>query len=267
MTSLYTGYRNVYQPQFNFQQESKEREERVRERELRDSKTSRVVPKEKAEDINAFLEALQKNRKNLQQNTALRQQMQDEIAKRKLMLSNAIQMNKLASYESNNQQVQQEIKGLVQQLAKLLAAQSELEETQNKALDSSSSLAISAAVKKAMLKQQAMLTPFITKRVQETAPLTAEVATQEATESVTNPLLRSAPTETAESTTQAKSTGAATYADDITNIGQDSMTPEEQFWHELSLYFANITSEFKYYASEVSLKVDNEALQIFGGNG
>lgn len=244
MTSLYTGYRNVYQPQFNIQQENKEREEKVRERELRDNKPSFVASEEKAKDMDAFLAKLQKNRKNLLQNADQRQQMQDEIAKRKLALSNAIQMSKLASYESTNQRVQQEIKGLVQQLAQLLAAQAELEQAENKATESSISLAISAAVKKARLRQQTMLTPVIEKLVQEStphtrsAPVNAEVMQQDTAE---NPQRRSAPTESAESTTQTKSTRAATYADDITTIGQDKMTPEEQIWHDLSVLLATIS--------------------------
>lgn len=248
MTSLYTGYRNVYQPHFNIPQDNKEREEKVNEREVRDNKPSRVSSEEMAEDIDSFLEKWQKNRKTLLQNADQRQQMQDEFAKRKLALSNAIQLSKLASYEATNQQVQQEIKGLVQQLAKLLAAQAELDEAETKAVDVGQSKSVSAAVKKVMHKQQTMLSPFITTLAQETvphtrsAPLAAEVVEQDATESETNPLLRSAPTETSESTTQAKSTGATTYADDITTIGQDKMTPEEQLWHDLSLLLVTLSS-------------------------
>lgn len=248
MTSLYTGYRNVYQPHFTLQQDNKEREEKVKEREPSDNKPSRVSSDEMAEDIDSFLAKWQKNRKTLLRNADQRQHMEDEFAKRKLALSNAIQVSKLASYEANNQQVQQEIKGLVQQMAKLLAAQAKLEEAETKVVDTGCSQSISAAVKKVMQRQQTMLTPFITKLTQETVPharsatLTAEVAEQDATENETNPLLRSAPSENTESTAQAKSTRATTYADDITTIGQDKMTPEEQLWHDLSVLLATLSS-------------------------
>lgn len=151
MTALTASYRNIYQYQFNSQQNNKAREEQRSERERRQQFTPHSNKKPLLDEIELLLNELTGMRKAQQQKSARNQQLGDEYHKKRLLLNVkwfALTSSDFMASPANREMVHK----LEQQQAQLLADE-QCGITNQQSPDTDRMPALTATMKKAGFKQ------------------------------------------------------------------------------------------------------------------
>jgi hypothetical protein len=188
------------------------------------------------EEITSFIEKLQQQRKKINEQPSLCEIMLDQCTELKFKLNSLLLNDQLDYYQSANALVLQQQKDVKMLSVSLLKAENILMHAEGEIIQPGNMRLLTAAVKNFPLQQKDIATVQLTQEKEQPNNELYDSNTTDQTEN--NVMSRATPT---------KQNDVETYntessADDITTIGQDKMTPEEQFWHELSVMMAEIAA-------------------------
>ncbi|MEG3130479.1 hypothetical protein SC171_21560 [Pantoea cypripedii] len=189
-----------------------------------------------SDEIRNFLNQLQRQRKNLEKQPALCEQMYEQCSDLKLRLNRVLLDNQLAYFQSSGDLVRHENQEVTHLIEQMLDAENLLEQAESHFPETERLNPFSDNTGNILLKQDVFDKKSSSPAADTTRILFSEDDAIEPPQN--NPLLRAAPTENKDVAVYA----AEPAKDDITTIGQDKMTPEEQFWHELSMLLAGVAA-------------------------
>ncbi|WP_273908439.1 hypothetical protein [Enterobacter bugandensis] len=183
------------------------------------------------DEVDALINRLHEQNRGEQCYGSMRDTLQEEGTRLKFKLNAALHNAQLTVLQTGEARARQEAETVQTLLSRLIAAENQWDKAENQALDISGTGALSAAAKRALLRQSTTVPQLM--QCMQSEQRMMPMAQLPDTASQANPVqTRSAPVEPRVQTT-------STGADDITTIGQDKMTPEEKFWHELSMAILN----------------------------
>ena len=180
------------------------------------------------DEVDALINRLHEQNRGEQCYGSMRDTLQEEGSRLKFKLNVALHNAQLTALQTGEACARQEAETVQTLLSRLITDENQWGEAENQALEISGTGVLSDAAKRALLRQSTT-EPQLLQSEQRMMPMAQLQDTASQANSVQT---RSAPVEPRVQTT-------STGADDITTIGQDKMTPEEKFWHELSMAILN----------------------------
>lgn len=178
------------------------------------------------DEVDALINRLHEQNLGEQCYGSMRDTLQEEGSRLKFKLNAALHNAQLTALQTGEARARQEAETVQTLLSRLIAAENQWDEAENQALDISGTSALSDAAKRALLRQSTTV-PQLMQRMQSEQRMMPMAQLPDTASQANSVQTRSAP--------QTTSAGA----DDITTIGQDKMTPEEKFWHKLSMAILN----------------------------